>query len=42
MGGIVGAIAGGLLAVAAGFGLVASQSSNPAPVDAPYIVYGNS
>lgn len=40
--GIVSAIVGGVLALLAGFGLINSQSAVPAPVDAPYIVYGQS
>lgn len=42
MGQIVSVVVGGALAFFLGFGLVASQTSTPAPVDAPYIVYGDS
>lgn len=41
-GAIIAAIGGGLLAVGLGFGFVSSQSAAPAPVDSPYIVYGDS
>jgi hypothetical protein len=40
--GVISAVVGGVLAVALGFGLVSSQTSSPAPVDTPYIVYGTS
>ena len=41
MGIIVSVVAGALLAVGTGFGLVSAVSGGtPAPVDKPYIVYG--
>lgn len=43
MAGIVSAVIGGILALIASFGLVNSVAgSTPEPVDAPYIVYGQS
>lgn len=39
---IVSGVVGSVLAIAAAFGIVASQSATPAPVDKPYIVYGDS
>ena len=40
--GVVSAVVGGVAAIALGVGLVNSQTASPAPVDAPYIVYGTS
>ena len=43
LGGVIAAIVGSVLAVGAGLGLVsAAGGSTPPPVDAPYIVYGES
>lgn len=43
MGGtIVAAVVGVVLAGLAAFGIVSSQTATPAPVDQPYIVYGDS
>ena len=41
MGMIVSGVVGALLAVGAGFGLVSAVGGgSPAPVDQPYVVYG--
>ncbi len=40
--GLLAAIVGAILAGVVSFGLVSSQTAVPAPVDKPYIVYGNS
>ncbi len=42
MGVAISAVAGGLLAVAAIFGVVGSLSAAPAPVTTPYMTYGTS
>ena len=46
MGGPAGAIVAGIvgivLAIGAAFGIVSSQTATPAPVDKPFIVYGDS
>ena len=43
MGPVIGVVAGVVLAVLAGFGIVSAvRDGTPAPVDKPYIVYGNS
>lgn len=45
MGGPAGAIVAGIvgivLAIGAAFGIVSSQTATPAPVDKPFIVYGD-
>lgn len=41
IGAIIAAVVGGLLAFGGSSLLVSSQSAVPAPVDKPYIVYGN-
>lgn len=41
-GAIIAAVVGGILAVGAAFGIVSSQTATPAPVDEPFIVYGDS
>lgn len=40
VGAIVAGVVGVILAVGAAFGIVSSQTSTPAPVDQPFIVYG--
>lgn len=42
VGAIVAAVVGAVIAVGAAFGIVSSQSGSPAPVDKPFIVYGES
>ncbi|HRY08872.1 MAG: hypothetical protein H6528_01455 [Actinobacteria bacterium] len=41
-GAIIAAVVGAILAVGAAFGIVSSQTASPAPVDKPFIVYGDS
>jgi hypothetical protein len=41
-GAIIAAVVGAILAVGASFGIVSSQTATPAPVDEPFIVYGDS
>lgn len=41
-GAIIAAIVGTVLAIGAAFGIVSSQTASPAPVDKPFIVYGDS
>jgi hypothetical protein len=41
-GAIVAAVVGVILAIGAAFGIVSSQTATPAPVDQPFIVYGDS
>ncbi len=41
-GGLIAAVIGLILAIAAAFGIVSSQTATPAPVDQPFIVYGDS
>lgn len=38
---LIAVIVGLLLAILAAFGIVSSQTATPAPVDQPYIVYGD-
>ena len=40
-GAIIAGIVGIVLAVGAAFGIVSSQTATPAPVDKPFIVYGD-
>ncbi len=40
-GAIIAAVVGAILAVGAAFGIATSQSATPAPVDKPFIVYGD-
>lgn len=42
MGPTIASVVGGVIAIAAAFGIVSATSSTPAPVDKPFIVYGNS
>lgn len=42
LGAIIAAVVGAVVAGAASFGLVTSQTAAPAPIDKPYIVYGTS
>lgn len=41
-GAIIAAVVGAVIAGAASFGLVSSQTAVPAPVDKEYVVYGTS
>ena len=41
-GAIIAAVVGAIHAVGAAFGIVSSQTATPAPVDKPFIVYGDS
>lgn len=41
-GAIIAAVVGVVLAIGAAFGIVSSQTASPAPVDKPFIVYGDS
>jgi hypothetical protein len=41
-GAIIAGIVGIVLAIGAAFGIVSSQTATPAPVDKPFIVYGDS
>ena len=41
-GAIIAAVVGAILAVGAAFGIVSSQTATPAPVDKPFILYGDS
>jgi hypothetical protein len=41
-GAVVAGIVGIVLAIGAAFGIVSSQTATPAPVDKPFIVYGDS
>jgi hypothetical protein len=41
-GAIIAAVVGIVLAVGAAFGIVSSQTASTAPVDKPFIVYGDS
>lgn len=40
-GAIIAAVVGAILAIGAAFGIVSSQTATPAPVDKPFIVYGD-
>ncbi|HQR78878.1 MAG TPA: hypothetical protein PLT68_01525 [Actinomycetota bacterium] len=40
-GAIIAAVVGAILAIGAAFGIVSSQTASPAPVDKPFIVYGD-
>ncbi|MFN8127698.1 MAG: hypothetical protein U0R28_02765 [Candidatus Nanopelagicales bacterium] len=40
-GAIIAGIVGIVLAIGAAFGIVSSQTATPAPVDKPFIVYGD-
>lgn len=42
LGAFIAAIVGAVIAGAASFGLVTSQTAVPAPVDKEYVVYGTS
>ena len=39
-GAIIASVVGAVLAIGAAFGIVSSQTATPAPVDKPFIVYG--
>lgn len=41
-GAIIAAVVGVVIAIGAAFGIVSSQTATPAPVDKPFIVYGDS
>lgn len=41
-GAIIAAVVGIVIAIGAAFGIVSSQTATPAPVDKPFIVYGDS